>query len=78
MTDKVSYIEASLLKSELYRSFASKKKIRWKKYVVQVNRIGGGMIGGDLRAIQDWNTKYYQTFKRYIFLSMNHSTCNKI
>eukprot|EP00088_Acartia_fossae_P010175 TRINITY_DN1503_c0_g1_i1.p1 TRINITY_DN1503_c0_g1~~TRINITY_DN1503_c0_g1_i1.p1 ORF type:complete len:314 (-),score=38.33 TRINITY_DN1503_c0_g1_i1:367-1308(-) len=32
----------------------------------RVNRIGGGMIGGDLRAIQDWNIKYYQTFKRYL------------
>lgn len=31
----------------------------------QVNRIGGGMIGGDKGAIEKWFIKYYDTLERY-------------
>jgi hypothetical protein len=32
----------------------------------KVNRIGGGMIGGEVEEIQKWFTKYYNTMERYL------------
>jgi len=31
-----------------------------------VNRIGGGMIGGDVEAIKKWNILFYQTLQKYL------------
>jgi len=31
----------------------------------QENRIGGGMIGGDIKHIHKWNNLYYKTLRRY-------------
>ena len=43
---------------------------------VQVDRIGGGMIGGDKDAIDKWFIKYYDTLERY-FITLDIYTLVK-
>ena len=38
------------------------------KIMFKVNRIGGGMIGGEKQEIQKWFIQYYTTMNRYVKL----------